>query len=156
MGWLSDWLASLEAGDDEYDAAQERGEIAKIGDNLPRITKQNSKPTAADIGLSSKDIHEARIIRDARKPKPEIKSLWFQTSSPRDGDLGRVEAAYYSVADGVLTMRGENGKPTGKTYRLEPGDDERATAGRLAKQAWASGKSDFNRPLHYSGGPSIA
>lgn len=55
---------------DEYDAAQERGEVAKIGDNLPSVTKQNSKPTAADIGLSRKDIHEARIIRDAEDAEP--------------------------------------------------------------------------------------
>lgn len=57
---------------DEYDAAQERGEVAKIGDNLPSVPKQNSKPTAADIGLSRKDIHEARIIRDAEVADPGI------------------------------------------------------------------------------------
>jgi hypothetical protein len=45
--------ASLSAA--EYDAAQERGEVAKIGDNLPSVPKQNSKPTAADIGLSRKE-----------------------------------------------------------------------------------------------------
>jgi hypothetical protein len=63
---------------DEYDAAQDRGEIAKNGDNLPRITKQNSKPTAADIGLSNKDIHEARIIRDAERATREM-----QIANPR-------------------------------------------------------------------------
>lgn len=57
---------------DEYDAAQERGEVAKIGDNLPSVPKQNSKPTAADVGLSRKDIHEARIIRDAEEADPGI------------------------------------------------------------------------------------
>lgn len=50
---------------DEYDAAQDRGEVAKIGDNLPSVPKQNSKPIASDLGISRKDIHEARIIRDA-------------------------------------------------------------------------------------------
>lgn len=57
---------------DEYDAAQERGEVAKIGDNLPSVPKQNSKPTAADIGLTRKQIHEARAIRDAEKVDPGI------------------------------------------------------------------------------------
>jgi hypothetical protein len=52
---------------DEYDAAQERGEVARIGDNLPSVTKRNAKPTAADVGLSRKEIHEASQIRDARK-----------------------------------------------------------------------------------------
>ena len=57
---------------DEYDAAQERGEVAKIGDNLPRIPIGNSKPTAADLGLSLKVIHEAREIRDAEEADPGI------------------------------------------------------------------------------------
>jgi hypothetical protein len=57
---------------DEYDAAQERGEVAKIGDNLPRTPGGSSKPTASDLGLSSKNIHEAREIRDAEKAEPGI------------------------------------------------------------------------------------
>lgn len=57
---------------DEYDAAQDRGEVAKIGDNLPSVPEQNSKPTATDIGLSRKEIHEARIIRDAEVVQPGI------------------------------------------------------------------------------------
>ena len=57
---------------DEYDAAQQRGEVAKNGDNLPSVPKQNSKPTAADLGLSRKAIHEARLIRDAEKAEPGI------------------------------------------------------------------------------------
>ncbi len=57
---------------DEYDAAQERGEVAQIGDNLPSVPKQNAKPTAADIGISRKEIHEARIIRDAERVDPGI------------------------------------------------------------------------------------
>jgi hypothetical protein len=56
---------------DEYDAAQERGEVAATGDTLrqgPGVPEQNAgKATAADLGLSHKDIHEARIIRDAGK-----------------------------------------------------------------------------------------
>lgn len=49
---------------DEYDAAQERGEVRKQGGD------QTSKaevclPGPADIGLTHKDIHEARIIRAA-------------------------------------------------------------------------------------------
>lgn len=50
---------------DEYDAAQDRGEVKGHG-NKSDIPKQNITPTVTDIGLSSKEIHEARIIRDAR------------------------------------------------------------------------------------------
>lgn len=63
---------------DEYDAAQERGEVAESGDTLkrgPGVPEQNAgKSTAADLGLSRKDIHEARLIRDAEKSDPGIVS----------------------------------------------------------------------------------
>jgi len=48
---------------DEYDAAQERGEVAKQGD--PRPSRIEGLATAKQIGLTHKEIHEARIIRDA-------------------------------------------------------------------------------------------
>ena len=53
---------------DEYDAAQERGEVRTVG-NVP---SQNNTPTAAEAGLSRKDIHEARKIRDAEEAQPGI------------------------------------------------------------------------------------
>lgn len=61
---------------DEYDAAQERGEIAKRGqqdrarDNVP---DGNIIPVkTADTGLTNKQVHEARKIRDAEKAQPGI------------------------------------------------------------------------------------
>lgn len=54
---------------DEYDAAQERGEVAKAGDN------QHNKqvvPGGNDLGISRKDIHEAREIRNAESESPGI------------------------------------------------------------------------------------
>jgi hypothetical protein len=56
---------------DEYDAAQERGEVASNGQRAA-IPGENSLPTVGDIGLTSKDIHEARIIRDAEQADPGI------------------------------------------------------------------------------------
>jgi hypothetical protein len=57
---------------DEYDAAQERGEVATVGKRSQPERLQPTPPSAADIGLSRKDIHEARIIRDAEKNEPGI------------------------------------------------------------------------------------
>jgi hypothetical protein len=48
---------------DEYDAAQERGDVAAQG----KPSKAGGLATAEDIGLSHKEIHEARTIRDAEK-----------------------------------------------------------------------------------------
>jgi hypothetical protein len=88
-----------------------------------------------------------------RLPKPEIKHVWFTTRRPQGrDDLGATEAGYYSVADSVLTMHEEDGRPTGKEYRLAAGDDARMIACRLAKEAWMKGRgeNDFNRPLGYA------
>lgn len=58
---------------DEYDAAQDRGEVKSNGGARNfTVPNQNSEPSAADLGLSRKDIHEARIIRDAEKAEPGI------------------------------------------------------------------------------------
>ena len=46
---------------DEYDAAQERGEVA--GRDRTCVGADNAPPTAADLGLRRDQIHEARQIR---------------------------------------------------------------------------------------------
>ncbi len=58
---------------DEYDAAQERGEVQKHGGNrVSNVPDRNFAPRASDLGLSRKDIHEARLIRDAEVADPGI------------------------------------------------------------------------------------
>lgn len=59
---------------DEYDAAQDRGEVAKHSAGNPQIVpERNDLPaTAAEVGLSRKDIHEARMIRDAEEASPGV------------------------------------------------------------------------------------
>jgi hypothetical protein len=53
---------------DEYDAAQARGEVASQG----KPSKAEGLATAADIGLTYKEVHEARQIRDAEDADPGI------------------------------------------------------------------------------------
>lgn len=52
---------------DEYDAAQERGEVRPAN---ARTASTPEAVSAADIGLTHKDIHEARQIRDAEVADP--------------------------------------------------------------------------------------
>lgn len=47
-----------------FDTAQERGEVAPHGGGVSKLREQNFA-SAADIGLTHKDIHEARRITDA-------------------------------------------------------------------------------------------
>lgn len=56
---------------DEYDAAQERGEIASPGKPV-NIPDGNNKPTVRELGFTAKSIHEARQVRDAEVDSPGI------------------------------------------------------------------------------------
>ncbi len=56
---------------DEYDAAQDRGEVAAAGGDRSKIPDGNFA-TAAEIGLTHKDIHDARQIRDAEQADPGV------------------------------------------------------------------------------------
>ena len=53
---------------DEYDAAQDRGEVRKAGNS----STPEELASVGDIGLTHKDIHEARLIRDAEQAQPGI------------------------------------------------------------------------------------
>jgi len=92
-------------------------------------------------------------IQAAPEPSQRVlKTVWFQVRPRRNGDMGAAEPGFYFIANGVLTMCSEDGKPTGKVHRLEPGEDPRPIAGRFAREAWlkVAGRSDFNRRLEYS------
>lgn len=56
---------------DEYDAAQERGELATAGGDKSKLPNENFA-TVADIGLTHKEVHEARAVRDAEAADPVV------------------------------------------------------------------------------------
>jgi hypothetical protein len=58
---------------DEYDAAQKRGEVAAKNSGRPKsIPDQNTYTTVTDIGLTSKEVYEARQMRDAEVKEPGV------------------------------------------------------------------------------------
>lgn len=57
---------------DEYDAAQARGEVNKVGQPKKSIIPNKNNTSAEDIGLTLKQIHEARKVRDAEKTSPGV------------------------------------------------------------------------------------
>jgi hypothetical protein len=57
---------------DEYDAAQERGEVARRGQRNDFLDVSEKVPTAPDLGLRHDQIHEARQIRDAESANPGL------------------------------------------------------------------------------------
>ncbi|AMJ59394.1 hypothetical protein [Bosea sp. PAMC 26642] len=84
---------------DEYDAAQERGEIATKADQ--NLLPEQKKVSVAEIGLTHKDIHEARTIRDAKVNVPGIlKKTRLPTSKQqqnRDSDDQRKALAIRAI-----------------------------------------------------------
>lgn len=57
---------------DEYDAAQARGDVATAGKRSQAERLGVAPPNAADLGLSRKDVFEAREVRDAIAAEPGI------------------------------------------------------------------------------------
>lgn len=55
---------------EEYDAAQERGEVTTRSDQ--NLLPEGKKVSAQDIGLTHKDIHDARKLRDAERSEPGV------------------------------------------------------------------------------------
>jgi len=56
---------------DEYDAAQERGEVKRNGGDRSSV-EDNNTASAADLGLRRDQIHDARQLRDAETADPGI------------------------------------------------------------------------------------
>ncbi|MGP9819228.1 hypothetical protein ACTZWW_04365 [Salinarimonas sp. NSM] len=55
---------------EEYDIAQEGGEVARPGN--PNFSEGEKLPSARDVGLQPKDLHEARVMRDAERAEPGV------------------------------------------------------------------------------------
>lgn len=82
---------------DEYDAAQERGEVQTVGGDRKTIVpeRNNDPPTVADLGITRKQIHDARRIRDAERERPGVvhdtlAGLAEKGEEPSRANLNRV------------------------------------------------------------------
>lgn len=84
---------------DEYDAAQERGEVQRHGGQGKTDVPTENIPCVADVGLSRKDIHEARIIRDAEAAQPGIvrQTLDNALSSGEEPTKAKIKRAMAEV-----------------------------------------------------------
>lgn len=101
---------------DEYDDAQDRGEIRTQADN--KLFTNAKKASAADIGITPNEIHEARQIRDALNDNPDAvrQALDGQLKQNREPTRAAMKKA----------LRGPSLKPATKpaTKRRAPVLDE--------------------------------
>jgi hypothetical protein len=95
---------------DEYDAAQERGDVASGRDGPGAgVINGNAKATVADIGLTRRDIHDARTVRDAEAADPGIvrRTVEEAVTAGKEPTKAKVRRAVKKV-----TTRGKSKRKT--------------------------------------------
>ena len=103
---------------DEYDAAQTRGDVASAKSNRGNqwtVPDGNGAATAAELGLTRKSIHDARLIRDAEAADPGIVRRTLDERLDRGEEPNRA-ALRKMVVDAA--MRGM--RPQRKPSRRNP------------------------------------
>jgi hypothetical protein len=86
---------------DEYDAAQERGEVASGRDGPGAgVSNGNAKAIVAEIGITRKEIHDARLVRDAEAADPGIvrRTVEEDLAARKEPTKAKVRRAVKNVA----------------------------------------------------------
>jgi len=94
---------------DEYDAAQERGEVSGPADRNSNSRTELNKASAIDLGLTGKDIHEARLIRDAEKVSPGIVRRVLDDQLQRGEEPTKAALRQEVIAAAENALRGGGG-----------------------------------------------
>lgn len=118
---------------DEYDAAQERGEITKHpGPRKQLVPNKNQLFSAAEVGLTRKQVHEARNIRDAEKKKPGAiqKRLNEQLENGKDPTRAEVRRVVNEV------IKPKEPKPRTRSPKQSELDDRNAKIIKLFDDGW--------------------
>jgi hypothetical protein len=140
----------------EYDAAQERGEAATRQNNPGtggHVPDGNMPPaTAADLGISRKDIHEARVIRDAEAVEPGIVRRTLDEKLARGEEPTRA-ALRKMVVDAAMRGLRPQRKPSRRNPLHVPPTPEQAAWQHVTGtfRAFAEWATDDNLALAHQG-----
>ena len=137
----------------EYDAAQERGEVQT--DGRPKTVPDENgflPATAADVGLSRKDIHEARVIRDAEEAEPGIVRRTLDEKLARGEEPTRTALRKMVVDAAMRGLRPER-KPSRRNPLYVPPSPEQAAWQHVTGtfRAFAEWATDDNLALAHQG-----
>ena len=111
---------------DEYDAAQERGEIARHGGGRRfKVGDPHVEITAANLGLRRDEIHEARVIRDAEQVDPGIVRRTLDEKLARGEEPTRTALRKMVVDAAMRGLRPER-KPSRRNPLYVPPTPEQA------------------------------
>lgn len=117
---------------DEYDAAQERGEVRPAN---ARTASTPEAVSAADIGLTHKDIHEARQIRDAEVAEPGIisRTIMERLHAGHEPTKAAVRQAVIEVVSRPSTGAARTSR-SNPSYQPNPAMDDAVTIGDSCMQ----------------------
>jgi len=121
---------------DEYDAAQERGEVATRADQ--NLLPAEKKVSVSDLGLTHKDIHEARQIRDAETAEPGVirRAIDERLDAGREPTKAALREVVIDAAMRGLRTGGRETAPSRRNpdYQPNPTRDAMARISDCAKQ----------------------
>jgi hypothetical protein len=140
---------------DEYDAAQQRGEIAGHGgDKVSNVAKSNVAPTSADIGIRRDEIFESRRLRDAEKLSPGItrETLDKALEEGREPSKALLREAVFAAVE--QTGR-RSSRPRNPLHKPNPLFDRVAKFSSLC-EGIAAERENLNRLASYDEIPTTA
>jgi len=109
----------------EYDAAQQRGELKKAG--KPNCSSAEQLPGVEDLGISRKEIFEARQIRDAEEAEPGIVRRVLDEHLDRGDEPTKAALRKIVVEAAMRGLRPERKKkPVNPLYEPNPAFDAMA------------------------------
>jgi len=126
---------------DEYDAARDGGVVSAQGQRTDLRPDEKKVPTIAELGLTHRDIHDARLIRDAEAADPGIVRRTLDERLERGEEPTR--AAVRRAAEARLERSLDRLKRTQESVqRLEAEKAEPLTAEQRARQVAVFGTVD--------------
>lgn len=117
---------------DEYDAAQERGEVAKAG--KPNSSGREELPGVDELGLTHKQVHEARQIRDAEEAQPGIVKRTLDRAIADRREPTRAELQRSVLAAVSQAKRDSGRKAKNPLYQPDPFHDKVVRFSGLCEQ----------------------
>ncbi len=133
--------------------AQAQGEVGKSGVRTDLVSHGNEVvPSAADIGLSRKAIHDARLIRDAEEADPGIVRRTLDEKLERGEEPNRAALRKMVVDAAMRGMRPER-KPSRRNPLYVPPTPQQAAWQHVTGtfRAFAEWATDENLALARAG-----
>jgi hypothetical protein len=138
---------------DEYDGAQADGDVGRQGARTDLVRDVNEVvASAADLGLNRREIHEARLLRDAEAADPGIIRRTLDEKLERGEEPNRAALRKMVVDAAVRGMRPQR-KPSRRNPLYVPPTSQQAAWQHVTGtfRAFAEWASDDNLELARDG-----